>query len=538
MKKKIRGMISLALCGAMLASGLALGEGAEKVIEIIEIPEMEAVEELTEIPEIVVIEEVIEMPEMPEIEEVVEIPEIEERPEVIEIAEVEEILPAEEIALPAAEEQELPAEETPSEEAADVLPTAFDPTLVQEDYSAENSTRGFVYRMYQTVLGRRPDRDGLNYWVNLLDSGSFTAAAAVNGFFNSAEYQSAGKSNGQIINDLYETLLNRTADQSGYDFWKSRLDIGMTPQSILQGFVESSEFTNLTKQYGLNRGSITLIDPRDFNYDRTYFVYRMYKNALGREPDADGEAYWCANLANGMSGIQMASGFFFSDEFNNHRYDNEEFVKLLYQTILGREADKAGLADWTSKLNYTQTREKVLNGFVGSAEFGTQCVKAEIAAGNPMDTPDDSVAWQANIQVLKLCNDYRRIAGLNDLVTREDLLWDLAMLRAEEIMQRFSHTRPDGTSCFTLFAEEGFYGNLGENLAGGQTSVADVVNAWMNSEGHRANILNSTFTYLATAYLYNPSAATYCTEGKYTGQYVSFKHYWAQSFCNFGIDIN
>ena len=417
-----------------------------------------------------------------------------------------------------------------AENAADVLPLS--------DYATENSTRGFVYRLYRTVLQREPDEKGFQYWVGLLEDGTFTAAMAVEGFFNSKEYQTSGRSNAQIVTDCYNTLLNRGADAKGFEYWKDRLDIGMTSQSILQGFVQSSEFTKLAEQYGLERGSLTVTNPLDRNYDRTYFVYRMYKNCLGREPDRAGEEFWVSNLENGMTGAEVASGFFFSNEFNNRRYDNNEFVEILYQTILGRGYDAKGLADWTGKLNYTQTREKVLNGFIGSIEFGKQCEKAEISAGDPIATPDDTIEWQNNITVLQLCNNYRRTSGIGDLHTREDLLWDLAMLRAEEITEQFAHTRPNGTSCFTLFTKQGFYGFLGENLAGGQTSAEEVVDAWINSPSHRENILNKNYTYLATGYNYDPGASTYCADGKYKGQYVTFNTYWAQSFCNYGININ
>ena len=61
----------------------------------------------------------------------------------------------------------------------------------------------------------------------------------------------------------------------------------------------------------------------------------------------------------------------------------------------------------------------------------------------------------------------------------------------------FSHTRPDGRSCFTALTDLGIsYGGAGENIAYGQSSPEEVMTAWMNSSGHRANILNSSFTKL------------------------------------------
>ena len=65
-----------------------------------------------------------------------------------------------------------------------------------------------------------------------------------------------------------------------------------------------------------------------------------------------------------------------------------------------------------------------------------------------------------------------------------------AQLRAEELAQRFSHTRPDGSSWFTVFEEFGIaHRGIAENIAMGHRSSSAVVRAWMNSRGHRSNIM-------------------------------------------------
>jgi uncharacterized protein YkwD len=68
------------------------------------------------------------------------------------------------------------------------------------------------------------------------------------------------------------------------------------------------------------------------------------------------------------------------------------------------------------------------------------------------------------------------------------------MIRGNELIDTFSHTRPDGSICFSVFDDVGVgYGAAGENIAMGQSSPQNVVNDWMNSEGHKANILNSNY---------------------------------------------
>lgn len=98
-------------------------------------------------------------------------------------------------------------------------------------------------------------------------------------------------------------------------------------------------------------------------------------------------------------------------------------------------------------------------------------------------------------QILKLVNEERAKAGAAPLVYRDDLQ-KAADIRTSELNTSFSHTRPDGRDCFSVFEDIGFsnYSALGENIAYGYPDAKSVMNGWMNSEGHRANILNPNYT--------------------------------------------
>lgn len=96
-------------------------------------------------------------------------------------------------------------------------------------------------------------------------------------------------------------------------------------------------------------------------------------------------------------------------------------------------------------------------------------------------------------EVLRLVNIERSKAGLSALTTNTTLQ-AAADKRAQETAVSFSHTRPNGTKFSTVLQEYGIsYRTAGENIAYGQRTPQEVVNGWMNSEGHRANILNSNF---------------------------------------------
>jgi len=114
--------------------------------------------------------------------------------------------------------------------------------------------------------------------------------------------------------------------------------------------------------------------------------------------------------------------------------------------------------------------------------------------------------------VLKLVNQQRAANGLSAL-TMDSALVDGAMLRAAECKVSFSHTRPNGTSCFTALAEAGInYRGAGENIAYGQRSPEEVMNGWMNSSGHRANILNANFTTIGVGYYQAANGVKYWSQ--------------------------
>lgn len=98
-------------------------------------------------------------------------------------------------------------------------------------------------------------------------------------------------------------------------------------------------------------------------------------------------------------------------------------------------------------------------------------------------------------QVLKLVNKEREKKGLSPLIMDEKLL-SVAMRRAAEINVYFSHTRPDGSDCYTVIDADDLMSACGENIAAGQSSPRDVMNCWMNSSGHKANILNENYNVI------------------------------------------
>ena len=112
-------------------------------------------------------------------------------------------------------------------------------------------------------------------------------------------------------------------------------------------------------------------------------------------------------------------------------------------------------------------------------------------------------------QVVDLVNGERAKEGLAPLVL-DNTLSQAAQVRAGEIQTSFSHTRPNGKNFATAIKEAGAtYRTAGENIAWGQKTPEEVVKAWMNSAGHRKNIMSSSYGKIGVAYLQNASGTPY-----------------------------
>ncbi len=96
-------------------------------------------------------------------------------------------------------------------------------------------------------------------------------------------------------------------------------------------------------------------------------------------------------------------------------------------------------------------------------------------------------------QVVALVNRERAATGLNALEIDHSLTISCDV-RAKEIASKFSHVRPGGHSCFTAIKTN--YSKAAENIAYGQDSPEKVMKSWMNSAGHKANILGEGFTHI------------------------------------------
>ncbi|EGZ30304.1 hypothetical protein PHYSODRAFT_472150 [Phytophthora sojae] len=120
--------------------------------------------------------------------------------------------------------------------------------------------------------------------------------------------------------------------------------------------------------------------------------------------------------------------------------------------------------------------------------------------------------------MLDAVNKQRAAAGLSKLCTNSKLQ-SAAQRHSDDMAAKdyMSHTGSDGSSMSARISDSGYsWTAIAENVAAGQTDVDAVMTAWMNSAGHRANILSSKVTMFGCAYAYNADS--------------TYQHYWTQDF--------
>ncbi|SFB08283.1 MULTISPECIES: SafA/ExsA family spore coat assembly protein [unclassified Bacillus (in: firmicutes)] len=137
-----------------------------------------------------------------------------------------------------------------------------------------------------------------------------------------------------------------------------------------------------------------------------------------------------------------------------------------------------------------------------------------IYPGQKVNIPNYDAVKSVEHQVIQLTNQERAKYGLKPLVAD----WELsrvARYKSNDMRDKnyFSHTSPTYGDPFTMMKNFGIHYNAaGENIAAGQTTAASVVQAWMNSPGHRKNILSQSYTHIGVGYAQGGSQRYYWTQ--------------------------
>lgn len=149
------------------------------------------------------------------------------------------------------------------------------------------------------------------------------------------------------------------------------------------------------------------------------FVTRLYQTVLGRAPDAAGLATW-VNALNGrqMTGAQVAQNMFQSPEYQRRGRTDAQYIDDLYRAMFGRAPDAAGTQTWQDALDNGVSRLFLLAGFAGGSEFAALCRQYGIAQGSVAVTENRDKNYSVTqfvARLYRLCLGRKAdTSGLND----------------------------------------------------------------------------------------------------------------------------
>jgi hypothetical protein len=220
---------------------------------------------------------------------------------------------------------------------------------------AETGTNSnFVNDAYVTMLGHAADAPALSFWVGRLNIGMPRSTLAT-ALATTPEYRNdviSGATNSVPGLDFYNLYLDRAFDPAGADYWVSRMSgIGgamLTFEQVRLQFAGSPEYFS-SSVVGNNSPATA--------------IQSLYNDLLGRTDggasDTTGTNYWLGHY----NATTIATQFLFSAEGRSY------LVNALYNQILVRPADTAGLSHWTNALLAGASDENIIASILGSDEY-------------------------------------------------------------------------------------------------------------------------------------------------------------------------
>ncbi len=225
----------------------------------------------------------------------------------------------------------------------------------------------FVAAVYRGLLGRAVDPAGLSYWTAQLNGGA-GAVQVVRGIESSGEFLS------REVQLFYTADLGRNVDTAGLNYYGQALLTGSSVNQVKASLLGSAEF--FADSGGTMNG----------------WVAALYRNVLGRAPDAAGLAYY-GNTPNDVADRTTAAlNILDSAEAQTVK------VRSMFQQILDRAPDAGGLAYWTNQLSTGASDAAVVAGIAGSSESYSRLAAA--ASATAATTPDTAASQYLTAQHL------------------------------------------------------------------------------------------------------------------------------------------
>lgn len=315
-----------------------------------------------------------------------------------------------------------------------------------------------LVRLYHATFDRSSDKGGVGYWASKLAKGEMTFAEVAASFMESDEFKEKygdNLSNEDFIRLLYENVLNREPDEEGLAYWLKVMEEGSLRHEVLVGFSESDEHVEqIETEYGDELTEAESIEdsleeteeedseepedepteddsdssdeeeespeeeeedatdePEDELEDDTdddstdelgsdvdsdqdgltdeQELTLLYNALFNRDPDQQGLGYWMGELASSKVAFDdIIELFMESDEFTELYGDNlsdSDFIEALYNNSLGRASDAQGKGFWISQLASGKARAEILEAFAESDEHVEIVLSGDVSNTGTVD---------------------------------------------------------------------------------------------------------------------------------------------------------
>lgn len=209
-----------------------------------------------------------------------------------------------------------------------------------------------IVRLYEGLLGRDPVGADVQAWSGAIAAGAGMSQVA-GGFLGSAEYQQA-HADPAYVTTLYDGFLGRDPDASGLSSWDGSLGGGTSQAQVAVDLDNAPEAQ-------AHAASLTAGQDQEHA-----FITRLYLGLLGRDPSAPEVDSWAGKIQSGATETMAAQAFLSSAEYR--AIDNARFLTFLYDGILSRVPDQAGLAALTGLLDGGASRADLVVLVSDSAE--------------------------------------------------------------------------------------------------------------------------------------------------------------------------
>ncbi|CAN5830162.1 hypothetical protein BH23PLA1_BH23PLA1_30550 [soil metagenome] len=201
----------------------------------------------------------------------------------------------------------------------------------------DNRDEAFIRALYRDVLGREADVEGLNTWIEQIESGANREFVA-SGFLESVEGRT------RFINETYAALLGRAPEPGALEFWVARMEDGESRDGFQVAVLGSDEYQ--VRQGGAGGP----------------FIRGLYQDVLSRPAGDDEVEFWADRLSS-TPRAEVASAIADSEEAR------DRWIADLYENLFDREADVSERAFWSGQLREGLPRGRLAPLFLSSAEY-------------------------------------------------------------------------------------------------------------------------------------------------------------------------